>query len=54
MKSVASRTGYQPISVPCRVAVLVSQVSSAISDFTPCVHAQSDILYINYAEKADG
>jgi len=27
-------------------------VSSEVSDFTPCAHAQSDILaYINYAEK---
>jgi len=26
-------------------------VSSEISDFTPCVHAQSDILHIKYAEK---
>jgi len=28
-------------------------VSSEISDFTPCAHAQSDILHIKYAEKAD-
>jgi len=24
-----------------------------ISDFTPCAHAQSNILHINYAEKSD-
>jgi len=28
-------------------------VSSEISDFTPCAHAQNDILRIKYAEKAD-
>jgi len=28
-------------------------VSSEISDFTPCQHAQSDIQHIKYAEKAD-
>jgi len=26
---------------------------SDISDFTPCEHAQSDILHIKYAEKTD-
>jgi len=29
----------------------VLPVSSEISDFTPCTHAQSDILRIKYAEK---
>jgi len=28
-------------------------VSSEISDFTPCAHAQSNILYIKYAEIID-
>jgi len=28
-------------------------VSSEISDFTPCAHAQSDVLHIKYAEKTD-
>jgi len=28
-------------------------VSSEISDFTPCMHAQSNLLYIKYAEKTD-
>jgi len=28
-------------------------VSSEISDFTPCTHAQSNILHIKYAEKTD-
>jgi len=28
-------------------------VSSEISDFTPCAHAQSNILHIKYAEKTD-
>jgi len=28
-------------------------VSSEISDFTPCVHAHSNILRIKYAEKTD-
>jgi len=28
-------------------------VSSEISDFTPCAHAQSNILDIKYAEKTD-
>jgi len=27
--------------------------SSEISDFTPCTHAQSSILHIEYAEKTD-
>ena len=27
--------------------------SSEISDFTPCAHAQSNILHIKYAEKTD-
>jgi len=30
-----------------------SPVSSEISDFTPYTHAQSNILYIKYAEKTD-
>jgi len=30
-----------------------SLVSSEISDFTPCARAQSNILYIKYAEKSD-
>jgi len=28
-------------------------VSSEISDFTPCAHAQSNILHIKYAENTD-
>jgi len=28
-------------------------VSSEISDFTPCEHAQSNILHIKYAETTD-
>jgi len=28
-------------------------VSSKISDFTPCPHAQSDIQHIKFAEKTD-
>jgi len=28
-------------------------VSSEISDFTPCAHAQSNIVQIKYAEKTD-
>jgi len=28
-------------------------VSSEISDFTPCAHAQNGILHIKYAEKTD-
>jgi len=32
---------------------LAMPVLSEISDFTPCVHAQSTILYIKYAEKTD-
>jgi len=28
-------------------------VSSEISDFTPCAHAQSNIIHIKYAEKTD-
>jgi len=28
-------------------------VSREISDFTSCAHAQSDILHIKFAEKAD-
>jgi len=28
-------------------------VSSEISDFTPCTHAQSNIVHIKYAEKID-
>jgi len=27
--------------------------SSEISDFTPCAHAQSNILHIIYAERTD-
>jgi len=27
-------------------------VSSEISDLTPCVHAQSNILHVKYAEKS--
>jgi len=30
-----------------------SPVSSEISDFTPCVHAQNNIKHIKYAEKTD-
>ena len=30
-----------------------SPVSSEISDFTPYVHSQSNILHIKYAEKTD-
>jgi len=33
--------------------VIYSLVSSEISDFTPCVHAQSEILHIKYADKTD-
>jgi len=29
------------------------QVSSEISDFTPCAHAQNDILHVKYADKTD-
>ena len=28
-------------------------VSSEISDFTPCTHAQSNILHTKYADKTD-
>jgi len=28
-------------------------VSSEISDFNPCAHAQTNILHIKYAEKTD-
>jgi len=28
-------------------------VSSKISDFTPCAHAQSNILHTKYTEKSD-
>jgi len=28
-------------------------VSSEISDFTPCTHAQSNILHTKYAENSD-
>jgi len=28
-------------------------VSSEISDFTPCAHAQSNIQHIKYAQKID-
>jgi len=35
-----------------RITILV-QVSSKISDFTPCAHAQNNILLIKYAEKTD-
>jgi len=28
-------------------------VSSEISDFTPCMHAQSNIIYIKFAEITD-
>jgi len=28
-------------------------VSSEVSHFTPCAHAQNDILQIKYAEKTD-
>jgi len=28
-------------------------VSSEISDFTPCAHAQSNIIHIKYVEKTD-
>jgi len=34
------------------ITVLVP-VSSEISDFTPCAHAQSDFQHIKYAEKTD-
>jgi len=30
-----------------------SPVSREISEFTPCTHAQSNVLYVNYAEKTD-
>jgi len=29
----------------------LTPVSSEISDFTPCTHAQSTILHIKYADK---
>jgi len=29
------------------------QVSSEITDFAPCAHAQSNILHVKYAEKTD-
>jgi len=32
---------------------LLGPVSSEISDFTPCAHAQSGISHIKYAEKTD-
>jgi len=28
-------------------------VSSEISDFTPCTHAQSNVLHTKYADKTD-
>jgi len=30
-----------------------SPVSSEMSDFTPCAHANSNIIHIKYAEKTD-
>jgi len=30
-----------------------SQQNGNISDFTPCAHAQSNIIHIKYAEKTD-
>jgi len=35
------------------VAGFVCPVSSEISDFTPCMHAQSNALHIKYAEITD-
>jgi len=32
---------------------VIKAVSSEISDFTPSMHAQSNLLYIKYAEKTD-
>ena len=46
-----------PFEKPCRDsdlsrwAVKKQPVSNEISDFTPCAHAQSNILHIKYAEK---
>jgi len=37
----------------CSDAVSSIPVSSEISDFTPCAHAQTDILHIKYAAKTD-
>jgi len=31
----------------------VEPVSSEISDFTPCTHAQNNILHTKYADKPD-
>jgi len=33
------------------VLLMVAPVSSEISDFTPCTHAQSNILHTKYVEK---
>jgi len=33
------------------VQIILEPVSSEISDFMPCAHAQSHILHIKYAEK---
>jgi len=35
------------------LTVSVELVSCENSDFTPCAHAQNDILHINYTEKID-
>jgi len=41
-------------TLPCsREQLRRHPVSSEISDFTPCTHAQSTILHIKYAEKTD-
>jgi len=43
-----------PESTPAGFCVFLSDtVSSEISDFTPCTHAQSNILHVKYAEKID-
>jgi len=35
------------------LSCLCIPVSSEISGFTPCAHAQSDVLHIKYTEKTD-
>ena len=47
-----------PESTPAGFCVFLSDpdpepASSEISDFTPCMHAQTDILHGKYADKID-
>jgi len=52
--SLIGTSGYHGSGIDSgRIPRFLDPVSSKMSDFTPCVHAQNNIPLIKYAEKTD-